>query len=439
MTESELDQLLARYVDEGDEAALTAILAAHAGLVRATCRRILGDHTLADDAEQEVAIRFTRQAAEIDGRVSAWLHRCARNAAIDLLRTERARDRREAAWAEAQAATDATPPPSSELAAVDEALAELDADDHQLLLEHWIHGRSQRELAASAGVSHVAIGKRLRRIEAQLRRRLRRSGLLLFLLCLGSGRRLLSAERLRQLPGWWVTLGASAAALVIGGIWLALARGAAPVAETAAATAPGSPTALASAAVSPEPERAVEDRFLLRSQESLFSEHPVHVVVVPQQRDRASRIRSIPLTGEPVSIDPDGPVLVALHFGAGAHQYLQCLWRLQASGGGAARWFGEPAAARPWQTHVAGWAAGEQIEWAQLVEEAGPVFVERSSGTRLLRPQLIESGGAATTACPVDDGGTIEIEWPAQTMPAGRLVPLFIDSVAVQLRCFGSA
>src|SRR5262245_54630385 len=89
-------ELLGRYVDRRDEAALAALVHRHAPMVWGVCRRQLSHHD-ADDAFQATFIVLVRKAASIAQReaVGNWLYGVAHQAALQARRSAARRRARE--------------------------------------------------------------------------------------------------------------------------------------------------------------------------------------------------------------------------------------------------------------------------------------------------------------------------------------------------------
>src|SRR5437016_803214 len=78
MSTTEQD-LCRRYAANGDEQAFTALVNAHASMVLAVCRRVLGNHQDAEDATQAVFCILAKKVGTIDASrpLAPWLYRVA--------------------------------------------------------------------------------------------------------------------------------------------------------------------------------------------------------------------------------------------------------------------------------------------------------------------------------------------------------------------------
>ena len=219
-----------------DERAFADLVARYAPMVRATCRRVLQDAAQAEDATQETFILLARHADRIHSNTGGWLMATARTTSIDLLQQGRARRRREQQVAgEQETATSesahseiGTP---ENLAQLDQAMLSLPEGERGVLIDYFWSGRTQEDIGREAGVSQVAIKKRIDRALGNLRSRMLRlspAALLLLLAAAapsaeGAGEAALLA-RLKTLdlrpdvrtvhPGYWVALAAAVAAAV---------------------------------------------------------------------------------------------------------------------------------------------------------------------------------------------------------------------------------
>ena len=144
-------------------------------MVYTTCRRVLGDEAQAADAAQETFFELAKKADGITGSLGSWLHKVATRRAVDLIRQNVSRRRREAVYA-ADALGDASSWSEVE-PAVDEALEALAEDQQELLRRHFLQRRSTVQLAAEQGVSQPTISRRIAEALDGLRRNLRERGI----------------------------------------------------------------------------------------------------------------------------------------------------------------------------------------------------------------------------------------------------------------------
>ena len=168
--------LLTRFTKAGDAEALAEIVRRHAGLVYAAALRILADVDTASDVAQETFLQLTKDAHRVRGSLPGWLHRVATHKAIDQMRRDSSRRRREAEYALGQPRAvvdwkDVSP-------YVDEELSKLDAGIRDTLVAHFLEGRTTRQIAAAQGVSQATISRRVDAGVARLRSALRRRGIL---------------------------------------------------------------------------------------------------------------------------------------------------------------------------------------------------------------------------------------------------------------------
>lgn len=176
--------LLQRFVRTGDAAAFSEIVRRYASLVYSACVRILGDKDAAADTAQETFFQFLKKSNTITGSVPAWLHKVATCKAVDRIRTESARERAEAQYADDKCREASNWEDLSPL--VDEALEALDVSSRELLIEYYFQGRTLNEIGADAGQSHPTVSRRVNAAVAQLQRQLRKSGLVVTTVALGS-------------------------------------------------------------------------------------------------------------------------------------------------------------------------------------------------------------------------------------------------------------
>ncbi len=167
--------LMRRFARERDGEAFSILMGRYADMVCTTCRRILGDETQAADAVQETFFQLAKDADRITGSVASWLHKVATCRAVDVIRQNASRRRREGSYA-----ADAASPTNtwSEVEpAVDEALEALPEDLREVLLQHFLQGRTTAQIAVAQGLSQPTISRRMNEALESLRQILRGRGI----------------------------------------------------------------------------------------------------------------------------------------------------------------------------------------------------------------------------------------------------------------------
>jgi RNA polymerase sigma factor (sigma-70 family) len=166
--------LIRRFARQRDGEAFSILMGRYANMVCTTCRRILGDETQAADAVQETFFQLAKDADRITGSLGSWLHRVATRRAVDVIRQNASRRRREQSYAsDAVCRTSAW---SEVEPAVDEALEELPENLRDVLLLHFLQGRTTTQIAAAQGVSQPTISRRMNEALELLRQILRERG-----------------------------------------------------------------------------------------------------------------------------------------------------------------------------------------------------------------------------------------------------------------------
>jgi RNA polymerase sigma factor (sigma-70 family) len=166
--------LLRRYAGIGDPQAFAQIVQRYAGFVYATCLRVIGDGSRAEDLSQETFFRLMRRPHEVRQNLGGWLHRTATHLALDSLRSETSRRRREITYSvecdhEASSWAELSP-------CVDQALTEMTEESRNLLVNHFLLGKTQVQLAAEMGQSPSTVSRRMQQALAELRQHLRLKG-----------------------------------------------------------------------------------------------------------------------------------------------------------------------------------------------------------------------------------------------------------------------
>ncbi len=176
--------LLRQFTRMRDAEAFSEITRRYAGLVYSTCLRVTGDAECARDATQDTFFQLVKHTGQVSGSLGGWLHRVATRRSVDLVRRDSARRRREQAFAadvvhEADAWAEVSP-------VVDEAMTEIEPEQRELLLRHFLQGESTVQMAATEGVSQPTMSRCVEAALEQLRERLRKKGVRVATVALGA-------------------------------------------------------------------------------------------------------------------------------------------------------------------------------------------------------------------------------------------------------------
>ncbi|MEQ9454581.1 MAG: sigma-70 family RNA polymerase sigma factor [Phycisphaeraceae bacterium] len=172
---------LRAYARNGDPQAFEAIIARYEAMVLSTCQRVLVNRADAEDATQETFLKLAQRASKVRSNVAAWLHACARRTAIDHVRRLGARRRAEQKLHQTESSATRDEPDVNLIwrelePRLDAALEALNEPDREILVSHFLVGRSQAELARQAGIHAGTMSRRIQNALDRLRATLRQEG-----------------------------------------------------------------------------------------------------------------------------------------------------------------------------------------------------------------------------------------------------------------------
>jgi RNA polymerase sigma factor (sigma-70 family) len=176
-------ELLCRYANEGSESAFAELVRRHVDLVYgAALRRTGGDPHRAADVAQQVFTTLARDARKLSHHalLPAWLHTATRNAALNLMISEKRRQTRETEALTLDAATaggGANPDWDRLRPLLDAAIDELPEADRTAVILRFLERRPFAEIAAALQVSEDAARMRTDRTLDKLRPALARRGI----------------------------------------------------------------------------------------------------------------------------------------------------------------------------------------------------------------------------------------------------------------------
>lgn len=165
---AQYEHTLARRLREGDPTALGEIYDLHAPFVLSLAQRVVRDRTAAEDVTQEVFVTLWNQPERFDpcrGSLRAFLGTLTHRRAVDLVRREESRRRRET-----RVAVEPTIPNdidegiirSATTRVVREAVALLPPAQREAIELAWFEGRTYREVAEVLGIPEGTAKSRLR-------------------------------------------------------------------------------------------------------------------------------------------------------------------------------------------------------------------------------------------------------------------------------------
>lgn len=161
---------------KGDEEAFSRIVEAYQRPVYNLCYRMLGNHTLAEDAAQETFLRAFKGLRRYDPqrRFVTWLLSIASHHCIDRLRRRKLRLVPLEELHSAPQIADAAPGPESTLAKAEQeqelrrSILHLASTDRAAIVLHYWHGLSYAEVAETLSLTISAVKSRMHRARREL-------------------------------------------------------------------------------------------------------------------------------------------------------------------------------------------------------------------------------------------------------------------------------
>lgn len=169
--------LLERWVAHRDAEAFAELVRRHASMVYATCRRVLGPNPGAEDVAQE-CFAEAAQLANVSriNSLGGWLHTVATRRALNRIRAEERRRRREQRYAE-ESRSHAKVEPDDVQAYLDEAIAALPEKLRLPLVAHFLEGQTHQEVATALGIPRTTVTSHIAKGIERVRRHLKRRGI----------------------------------------------------------------------------------------------------------------------------------------------------------------------------------------------------------------------------------------------------------------------
>ena len=175
-------ELLGRFIASRDEAAFAELVRRHGRLVFGVCRRVAGNHHLAEDAFQAVFVVLAAKAAAIRpaAAVGAWLHGVAfRTALRARTMADRRRRRETPVGTLPESVSSAAVEEPDAVTLLDEEIARLPDRLRAAVVSCEIEGAGRKEAARRLGIREGTLSSRLAAARKALAERLRQRGVVL--------------------------------------------------------------------------------------------------------------------------------------------------------------------------------------------------------------------------------------------------------------------
>lgn len=193
-------ELLDQYTQGNRQDAFAALLDRHLRLVYSAALRQVRSPQLAEEVTQSVFADLAQNAGKLEPEtiLTAWLYQVARRTAIDVVRRESRRQRREQIALDMINMNANSPEWTAIEPLLDEAMETLAAPDRTAILLRYFEDKSLREVGQTLGTSEDAAQKRVSRALDQLREFFSKRGRAVSLAALAA---VISANAAQAAPG----------------------------------------------------------------------------------------------------------------------------------------------------------------------------------------------------------------------------------------------
>ncbi|HIJ64365.1 MAG TPA: sigma-70 family RNA polymerase sigma factor [Candidatus Hydrogenedentes bacterium] len=167
--------LLDLWLANRDAEAFAEIVSRHAGMVCATCTRILRNAADAEEVAQDCFLKLAQAHSPVRTSLAGWLHTLAVHRSLDRIKADARRRAREIRYV--TAASEPSEPGWNDLMpVVDESIAALPEKLRYPIIAHFLEGETHDAIAQTLGVSQSTVTRRIQRGVKETRESLRRRG-----------------------------------------------------------------------------------------------------------------------------------------------------------------------------------------------------------------------------------------------------------------------
>jgi RNA polymerase sigma factor (sigma-70 family) len=174
--------LLQKYAKGQDAGAFDELVRRYAGMVYGTCLRITRNAHDAEDVAQESFLELARRAGAVQNP-GPWLYGVAAHKARNVVRDAVTRNRHEE-----QVMPESPEEPTWEVLSphIDLAIAELPEELRDVVVQHFLRGQTQAQVAEVLGVNQSTVSRRVDQAVLALREKLRKRGVVASVAVLGA-------------------------------------------------------------------------------------------------------------------------------------------------------------------------------------------------------------------------------------------------------------
>ncbi len=167
-----------QWIGQRDADSFAELVSRHAGMVYATCVRVLGDATEAEDTAQECFIALAREKTVVTLSLGAWLHAVAVHLSLNRIRADRRRRKRDARFMQ-EYSGDSEQEWDDIKPHLDVAIAALPDRFRVPVVQRFLEARTHEAIATKLGIGRTTVQDRIEKGVERIRRNLKRNGITL--------------------------------------------------------------------------------------------------------------------------------------------------------------------------------------------------------------------------------------------------------------------
>ena len=167
--------LFQRWIATRDADAFAEVVSRHSAMVYGTCKRIIGNPSDAEDIAQECFMELARVKRTIRPSLGGWLHTVATRRSLDRIKADRRRKRREVRFVERVGMNNEITWDDIQTH-IDEAIAALPDKLREPIIYRFLGGQTQNVIAQKLGISSSTVQYRLTKGIEQMRKFLKKRG-----------------------------------------------------------------------------------------------------------------------------------------------------------------------------------------------------------------------------------------------------------------------